>query len=110
MPFSWRAGGLCGPGDPACVVATVFVCMCVCVCVCVLLQGPAVELWDDERPCKGPAGQAVASTPCGVVCMSPGELAPLVITCRQGCQPGLWHLLRRSQHPSCSLPGPGADG
>lgn len=48
MPFSWRTGGLCGPGDPACVMGTVK-----CVCVCVLLQGSAVELRDDERLCKG---------------------------------------------------------
>ena len=82
MPFSWRAGGLCGPGDPACVVGTVFVCVCacvcarvcvrvcarvcVCVCVCVLLQGPAVELWDDERLCKGQQARPWPPHPAGL--------------------------------------------
>ena len=47
MPFSWRAGGLCGPGDPACVVGTVFVCVCVraCVCACVCMSFSRAQLW-----------------------------------------------------------------
>ena len=59
MPFSWRAGGLCGPGDPAGVVGTM-------ECVCALLQGPAVELRDDERLCKGQQARPWPPPPRGV--------------------------------------------
>lgn len=41
MPFSWRTGGLCGPGDPACVVGTV---KCVCV-ACVSVPFSRAQLW-----------------------------------------------------------------
>lgn len=58
MPFSWRAGGAVWARGS-------------CWCrghhgVCALLQGPAVELRDDERLCKGQQARPWPPPPRGV--------------------------------------------